>query len=117
MSEKMLVIILAGKDDLDRAKQGLTFAKTAAKMKLLSDVRVLFFGPGVELLNPEGEHYQGIRTMLTELLSLKRGVSACVSNVHKYGLDEKLEKELVVAEEAAHLISDSVKNGYQVISF
>ena len=55
--------------------------------------------------------------MLTEFRNLKGEVSVCISNVHKYGLDEKLEKELVVAEEAAYLIADSVKNGCQVISF
>ena len=117
MPDKMLVVILAGKNDIDRAKQGLVFAKTVTRMKLLSDVRVLFFGPGVELLDPQGEHYSAIRDMLSEFRNLKGEVSECISNVHKYGLDEKLEKELVVAEEAAYLITDSVKNGYQVISF
>ncbi len=48
---------------------------------------------------------------------MKVGVSACVSNIKKYGLDEKLDRELVVAEEAAFLISDHVKRGYQTISF
>ena len=117
MPDKVLVVILAGKNDLDRAKQGLVFAKTVTRMELLSDVRVLFFGPGVELLDTGGEHYSAIRTLLTEFHSLKGGISACISNVRKYGLIEKLEKELVVAEEAAFLISDSVKNGYEVISF
>jgi len=114
---RMLVVILAGKNDLDRAIQGLVFAKTSKKMNLLSDVRVLFFGPGVELLNPEAEHYSTIRTMLHELRNTNSPVSACVSNVNKYRLAERLEKDLVTAEEAAYLITDSVKNGYQVISF
>ena len=117
MPDKMLVVILAGKNDIDRAMHGLVFAKTVTRMKLVSDVRVLFFGPGVELLNPQGEHYSAIREILAEFRNLNGEVSACISNVHKYGLDEKLEKELVVAEEAAYLITDSVKIGYQVITF
>ncbi len=117
MADKLLVVILAGRNDIDRARQGLTFAKVTAKMKLMADVKVLFFGPGVELLNPEGEHYPMIRTILSELRELNKEVSACISNVGKYGLSEKLEKGFVVTEEAAFLITDSVKNGYQVISF
>ncbi len=71
MPDRMLVVILAGKNDIDRAKQGLVFAKTVTRMKLLSDVRVLFFGPGVELLDSQGEHYSVMRDMLTEFRNLK----------------------------------------------
>ncbi len=115
LTEKLLVIVLAGKNDVDRARQGLVFAKNAKR--LLSEVHVLFFGPGVQLLDPNEKDYSGLEALLGDLGRLNVGVSACVSNVHKYGLDERLDRKLVVAEEAASLISDHVKNGYQTISF
>lgn len=117
LTDKALVIILAGRNDIDRAQQGLVYAKNARRLKLLSHVKVLFFGPGVELLDPDKEHYPRVELLLKELGGLEVGVSACISNVGKYGLGEKLNRELVLAEEAAFLISDAIKNGYQVISF
>jgi len=117
MSDKVLVIILAGRSDMDRAKQGLTFTRVAKKMNLLSDVKLLFFGPGVQLLDPEDGSYAELRPALRELTELGVQVSACVSNVAKYGLGETLDRELVVAEEAAALITDHVKRGYQLLSF
>lgn len=83
----------------------------------MADVRVLFFGPGVQLLDPTDSNYPRLESSLKELSQLKVNVSACVSNVSKYGLNEKLDRNLVVAEEAAFLISDHVKKGYQTISF
>lgn len=112
-----MVVILAGKNDLDRAGQGLVFAKNAKRLNILSDVKVLFFGPGVELLDPEGQPYSEVESTLNELKRLKVGVSACVSNLKKYRLGDKLDRNLVIAEEAAFLISDHVKNEYQLISF
>ncbi len=111
------MIILAGNSDLDRARQGLALAKNARKLGFVSDVRVLFFGPGVQLLDPEDMNYPQLESSLKELSQLKVGVSACVSNIKKYGLDGRLDRNLVVAEEAAFLISDHVKKGYQTISF
>ena len=77
----------------------------------------MFFGPGVQLLDPSEKNYSDTKAFLGALGRLNVGVSACVSNVHKYGLDERLDRKLVVAEEAAFLISDHVKKGYQTISF
>ncbi len=117
LTDKLLVIVLAGRNDVDRARQGLVFARNAKKLSVLSEVHVLFFGPGVQLLDSSEKSYSELEEILGELGRLKVGVSACVSNVHKYGLDEKLDRKLVVAEEAALLISDHVKKGYQTISF
>jgi len=115
LTDKLLVIVLAGWNDVDRARQGLVFAKNAKR--LLSEVHVLFFGPAVQLLDPSEKGYSEMEPLLRELGPLNVGMSACVSNVHKYGLDERLDRKLVVAEEAAFLISDHVKKGYQTISF
>jgi len=115
MTDKLLVIVLAGRNDVDRARQGLVFAKNSKRF--LSEVHVLFFGPGVQLLDPSEKNYSDMEAFLGDLGRLNVGVSACVSNVHKYGLDERLDRKLVVAEEAAFLISDHVKKGYQTISF
>ncbi len=71
----------------------------------------------MELLDPGKAHYARVEPLLKELGGLEVGVSACISNVGKYGLGEKLNRELVLAEEAAFLVSDAIKNGYQVISF
>ncbi len=117
MSDKLLVIILAGNNDLDRARQGLALAKNARKRDLMADVQVLFFGPGVQMLDPGDSNYSQLETNLKELSQLKVGLSACVSNIRKYGLDEKMDRNLVMAEEAAFLIADRVKKGYQTISF
>lgn len=117
LSDKLLVIILAGRNDLDRARQGLAFAKNARKLGLMADVQVLFFGPGVQLLDPGDSNYRELEASLKEFGQLKVGVAACVSNIGKYGLTEKLDRTLVVAEEAAFLISDHVKKGYQTVSF
>ncbi len=42
--------------------------------------------------------------MLKEVGGLEVGVSACISNVGKYLLGEKLNRELVLAEEAPFLV-------------
>jgi len=115
LTDKLLVVLLAGRNDVDRARQGLVFAKNLKR--LLSEVHVLFFGPGVQLLDPSEKTYSDMEALLVDLGRLNVGVSACVSNVHKYGLDERLDRKLVIAEEAAFLISDHVKKGYQTISF
>ncbi len=112
MTDKALVIVLAGKNDVDRAQQGLVYAKSARNLKLLSHLKVLFLGPGVQLLDPDKEHYSWVEPLLKELGALEVGVSACISNVGKYGLGDKLNRELVLAGEAAFLISDAIKNGY-----
>ncbi len=74
-------------------------------------------GPEVQLLDPKDVNYPQVESSLKELSQLKVGMSACVSNIKKYGLDEKLDRSLVVAEGAAFLVSDHVKKGYQTISF
>jgi hypothetical protein len=69
------------------------------------------------LLDPSENNYSDMQALLVDLGRLNVGVSACISNVHKYGLDERLDRKLVIADEAAFLISDHVKKGYQTISF
>ncbi len=62
-----MVIILAGNSDLDRARQGLALAKNAKELGFMADVRVLFFGPGVQLLDPGDMNYSQLESSLKEL--------------------------------------------------
>ena len=94
-----------------------SFAKNAKKVGILEDVRFLFFGPGVELLDLENPDTREIRDLMEELHQLGITVSACVSNLRHFGLMDQTRKHNVFAEPASVLISELVKDGYQVITF
>lgn len=117
MAEKLLVVILAGPTDSERARQGLVFAKNARKMGLLDEVEVLFFGPGVQFLSDEYDPEGEFKRLVQENYELGSPVSACVSNLRRYSLQEEVKEHNVLPEEAAFLISDAVKDGYEVVTF
>jgi len=117
LQPKLLVVLLTGKSDLFRARQALVFAKNAQKVGILQDVRFLFFGPGVELLDTDDPDTRDIRKLIEELHQQGITVSACVSNLRQYGLANQARKHDVFAEPASVLISELVKDGYQVITF
>ena len=117
LKHKLLVVLLTGKSDLFRARQALVFAKNAKKVGILEDVRFLFFGPGVELLDLENPDTREIRDLMEELHQRGITVSACVSNLRHFGLMDQARKHNVFAEPASVLISELVKDGYQVITF
>ncbi|MFQ5870869.1 MAG: DsrE family protein [Candidatus Geothermarchaeales archaeon] len=114
---RILVVLLTGKSDLFRARQALVFAKNARKVGILQDVRFLFFGPGVELLDTDDPDTHEIRKLIEELHQQGITVSACVSNLRQYGLANQARKHDVFAEPASVLISELVRDGYQVITF
>lgn len=114
---RILVVLLTGKSDLFRARQALVFAKNARKVGILQDVRFLFFGPGVELLDTDDPDTHEIRKLVEELHQQGITVSACVSNLRQYGLANQARKHDVFAEPASVLISELVRDGYQVITF
>ncbi|MFQ5951326.1 MAG: DsrE family protein [Candidatus Geothermarchaeales archaeon] len=117
VEHKLLVVLLTGKSDLFRARQALVFAKNAKRVGILQDVRFLFFGPGVELLDPEDPDTGEIRELVEELHQRGTAVSACVSNLRHFDLMDEVRKQNVFVEEASVLISELVKDGYQVMTF
>lgn len=112
MTDKVLVIILSGEDDPRRVEKGLTFAMKSKKLGMLNDVKVLLWGPGVDIL--KSQQFDGF---IKDLKSEGVIVSACVSDIKRSGLDSEISKEAVKAAGAAVFISDSVMDGYQVITF
>ena len=111
------LVLLTGKRDLFRARQALVFAMNAKKVGILEEVRFLFFGPGVELLDLEPPDNREIRDLVEKLHQRGITVSACISNWRHFGLMDQALKHNVFAEPASVLISELVKDGYQVISF
>ncbi len=117
MADKLLVVILSGQKEEFRARQGLIFAKNAKKLKILDDVKVLLFGPGVEIIRAKGEYSEEFQKFLKDLVSEGVLVSACIANVKALGLEEDMKRLDIKAVGAALYISDLVKEGYSVITF
>ena len=111
---KVLFLIIAGKEDPERANIGLVNASRSAEAKRYDDLKVIFFGPSeeyiTELNGPPLEAF-------TKLYNLGAIDSACVFIAERSGKKEKLESMGISLKPAGERISHYVNSGYTVLSF
>ena len=105
------VAFLIVSDDPARAIPGLVMA---ARMRVNrgTDVRVLFFGPGVKLAGSGAVDEQ-----LEALHAAGVGAKACMANVEQYGLAEEMSARPVGLLPAGAEVEEYARQGYTVLSF
>jgi len=113
---KVLFIILSGPDEIEKARQGLRIARNMARERM-AEVRMLFLGPGVHLLDPHNPHYKMVKDYLTALNEARAYVAACAGNLKAYNLDDKIDRNLVIADDSTTVVVEAAEKGYYVVSF
>ncbi|MEM2236961.1 MAG: DsrE family protein [Candidatus Caldarchaeum sp.] len=114
---KILFIIVSGPAEIEKARQGLRIARNIVREKLAQEVRVLFVGPGAHLLDPSNTHYKLVCDYLTALKEKGVYVAVCSGNLRAYGLDEKVDKQLVIADDSTAVVAEAASTGFIVITF
>ncbi|MEM1943470.1 MAG: DsrE family protein [Candidatus Caldarchaeum sp.] len=113
---KFLFIIVSGPEEVEKARQGLRIARNMAREKM-AEVRMLFIGPGVHLLDPQNPHYKMVKDYLTALNEAGAYVAACAGNLKAYNLHERIDRNLVVADDSTAVVAEAAGKGYHVVSF
>ncbi|MEM3097057.1 MAG: DsrE family protein, partial [Nitrososphaerota archaeon] len=85
----LLVVIISGPAEFEKARQGLRAARNLKRGKMLDTVRVFLVGPGVLLLDRENIIYSSVEEWLKTLKEVGVQVSACAGNIRVYGLQDK----------------------------
>ncbi len=114
---RILFVIVSGPEEFEKARQALRIARNIAREKFAEDVRILFVGPGVRLLAPSNSHYKLVNDYLTELNDLHVYVAVCTGNLKAYNLEEKINKHLVVTDDATAVVSEAASKGYTILTF
>lgn len=114
---KILFIIVSGPDEIEKARQGLRIARNIVREKLAKEVRVLFLGPGTRLLDPSNKHYKLVSDYLMDLKESGVYIAACAGNLRAYGLEEKLDRQLVMADDSTAVVAEAVANGFVTATF
>lgn len=113
----LLVVILSGPTDFERARQGLRAARNLKRGNMLDVVRVFLLGPGVQLLDRESSIYPTMEEWLKTLRAVGVPVAACAGNIRAYGLEEKIDKNLVTADDTAAAFAEAVEQGLTIATF
>ncbi len=113
----ILLVILSGPGEFERARQGLRVARNLKRGRMVDHVRVFFLGPGVQLLDRDNPIYPMVESFLKSLRELNIPTSACAGNLRVYGIDEKLDKNLVIADDAAAVFAEAIAEAFTIASF
>ncbi len=114
---KILFVVVSGPEEFEKARQALRIARNIARKKFAEDVRILFVGPGVRLLAPSNSYYKLVDDYLAELNDLHVYVAVCAGNLKAYNLEEKINKRLVIEDDATAVISEAASKGYTILTF
>ena len=117
MAGKLLVIIVSGWEDFEKARQGLRVARNLARGGMVDGLGMLFLGPGVNLLDRTAENYSVVESFLKELREKGVVIRACHGNLRVYGLEDRFDKNLVVADDAATVVAEYISKGFAVATF
>lgn len=98
-------------DDPARAVPGLVMA-TRMKINRGADVRVLFFGPGVQLA-ASGQIDEQLRDLRDAGISTK----ACRTNVENYGIVAEISARPLELSSAGAEVEEFALRGFTVVSF
>lgn len=117
MAGKLLVVITSGWDSFERARQGLRIARNLVKGRMVDEVGILFVGPGVTLLDTSAENYGVVKRFLKELKEYGVLPRVCHGNLKVYGLENRFDKQLVVADDAATVVAEHISRGFTIATF
>lgn len=118
MSEtRLLFVILSGPDEIEKARQGLRVARNAAKEGHVGEVRMLFLGPGASLLDPDNPHYELVKKYASEMKEAGVYLAVCAGNLRAYGLYEKFDKSLFIADDSTAVITEAAIKNFVIITF
>jgi hypothetical protein len=118
---KLLVVILAGPDDPERIKWGLRLALHCHSHpygeRLLNDVKVLLFGAGVSIIDPQNAFYAEFKERILALTDAGVEVAVCVSIASALGLEKQAEDLGLDLAHASVYTAKQVSRGYTIFSF
>jgi len=121
MGGKILFVIQSGVENSFNVRWGLTMALNTYKHpygeKILDDVKVLLFGMGVSIVNPNMPFYEEFRERLLSLNEVGVEVASCVSICKPLGLVEESEKLGIKMVHASVYVAERVSEGYTVMNF
>ncbi len=61
--------------------------------------------------------YHEVEMFLRELSNLGVMMSACAGNMRVYEIEDKIDKQLIVADDAATVVAEHVSKGLELVTF
>lgn len=114
MSSKALVIVSSGLSEKEKALTGFAYARNVKRNHLLDDVKVVLFGPSEKAVaSGDMDFVKGVRTLME--LGVIPVACSVIAKIQE--IEVPLGKEGVQLENVGPVISNYIKEGYQVISF
>ncbi|MCL4342039.1 MAG: DsrE family protein [Candidatus Thermoplasmatota archaeon] len=114
MSDKALIIISSGSEAEGKAVSGMLLALNMKKYKLLSDVKLIFFGPSEKAIAEGNREFMDVITQLQEAGIIP---VACSRIADRDKLTEKITELKIELSPVGPIIASCMKEGYQVLSF
>ncbi|MGC8672959.1 MAG: DsrE family protein [Thermoplasmata archaeon] len=111
---KILVIIISGKNDTEKAMAGMSFAYNAKVKGYLDDIRIMFFGPSEDLIVSEN---RDVQDMLKKLMDAGMFMIACKNISDKFQLTAKLSGMGIKVEYVGKIIADYIREGFVPMTF
>ncbi len=109
MSDKILVIVMSGSENKEKAMMGLNLA-----LHTTVETKVILFGPS-EKLAAEGS--PDISSLIKQLIDKGSIPIACSNYAEKNKIDSKLLEMKIEMKPVGKVISDYVLKGYAPITF
>ncbi|MDW8084402.1 MAG: DsrE family protein [Candidatus Caldarchaeum sp.] len=114
---RLLFVIISGPDQFEKARQALRIARNTAKERHAKEVRILFLGPGAKLLDPDNPHYDLVRKYASEMKEAGVYMAVCAGNLRAYGLYEKFDKTLFIADDSTAVVAEAASNKFIIMTF
>ncbi len=112
---KALIIILSGADDPIKVKLGLTIAWRTKNSGAFEDVKLIFFGPGEDLIAKTDD--KGILEAYEQVLANGIAPQACIFVAEEYGVGQILTDKKIELVHAGQAIATFMADGYQPLTF
>ena len=114
MTGRCLVIISSGLENKEKAIVGFRFSLNVKRNSLLDDIRVILFGPSEKAL-ASGD--MDFLKLTRDLMSLNVIPIACRGVAKAQDIMGNLEGEGLQIEDVGPVISNYIREGYEVITF
>lgn len=114
----MLLLLTADpRRDPDRCADGLLLALNSRRSEILDEVRVLLYGGGVWVLDPEVDEEDRFADLLRRLIGEGVEVVACSGNLLKAGLGAAARRSGVPPAGAQVYLSARIAEGASVVTY
>ncbi len=114
MATKCLVIISPGTENREKAIIGFHYALNVKRNNLLEDVKVILFGPSEKALASGDMEFLKLTRKLMELSIIP---IACSGVAKAEDITSQLENQGLMIDDVGPVISNYIKEGYEVITF